>query len=101
MKKCSACKTVKPLTSFYKKASNKDGHGYECKECVFIYQHSPGGRAVATRARRKYHVSEKGRAASHAIERTPKRRAWKQADKPKHRMVVRNYDATPRAHEKH
>lgn len=31
------CKTVKPLTEFYKKGRNYDGYQISCKECFSVY----------------------------------------------------------------
>lgn len=33
-KKCKRCCETKPLNLFFKNKNNKDGHAYECKECV-------------------------------------------------------------------
>jgi hypothetical protein len=32
-KRCYSCKTVKPLSDFFKNCSKKDGYSYECKQC--------------------------------------------------------------------
>ena len=34
-KKCSKCKLVKNLSTFYKNASRKDGLTHACKECTY------------------------------------------------------------------
>ena len=36
-KRCSRCKTEKPLDSFCKHHASKDGHNHICKECVKEY----------------------------------------------------------------
>lgn len=33
MKKCSKCKTEKPLEEFHKRKASKDGYRHDCKEC--------------------------------------------------------------------
>lgn len=38
MKICSTCKIEKPLTDYYKHASNNDGHFGECKACCYQRQ---------------------------------------------------------------
>jgi hypothetical protein len=40
MKKCSKCKTVKPLSEFNKNKNkrNKDGHSYTCRKCTILYR---------------------------------------------------------------
>lgn len=32
-KMCTKCKTVKPVTEFYKNRNSKDGYHHSCKEC--------------------------------------------------------------------
>jgi hypothetical protein len=33
LKRCSKCKTPKPLSEFHKRKGSKDGHDHYCKEC--------------------------------------------------------------------
>ena len=39
-KRCSECKTEKPLADFHKKKSSKDGFNYRCKACIKVYMHA-------------------------------------------------------------
>lgn len=32
-KMCTKCKTVKPVTEFYKNRNSKDGYAWNCKQC--------------------------------------------------------------------
>jgi len=34
-KKCTKCKTIKPITEFYKDKQTKDKHGRWCKKCAY------------------------------------------------------------------
>lgn len=36
LKKCSKCKENKPYFNFYTHKKNKDGYGYQCKNCIKI-----------------------------------------------------------------
>lgn len=38
IKKCSHCKSEKPISDFYKNNKTKDGYSYPCKSCIKIYQ---------------------------------------------------------------
>lgn len=37
MKYCNSCQSLKPLTSFYKCKTHKDGLQYKCKDCIKVY----------------------------------------------------------------
>jgi hypothetical protein len=36
LKKCSKCKENKPYSDFYTHRKNKDGYGYQCKNCIRV-----------------------------------------------------------------
>lgn len=76
-KSCSKCKTVKPISGFYKDAIRKDGMQSRCKECsreaMTKYQKTDKCKAVKakynkTAARKatmaKYSKTKKGRAVA-------------------------------------
>ena len=54
-RKCTDCKTVKPLEDFYQDSSNKSlGRSYSCKQCAMEYQrqYNKKNRAKVTEASR-------------------------------------------------
>lgn len=69
MKTCSVCKQILPLESFHKRATSKDGRGYECKPC--------GSKRVAEWQRNN---REKSRA-----------NAKKHSDKPETKRYIRDW----------
>jgi hypothetical protein len=53
-KRCCRCKTVKPLSAFYRETRSLDGHTRACKPCSWAYQQNwrnrnPGVGAIASR----------------------------------------------------
>ena len=40
MKYCSKCDTTKPIEQFCKNKRSADGHAYQCKACIKVYQMS-------------------------------------------------------------
>ena len=57
MKQCHKCKTLKPVTEFWKNRPAPDGLFVHCKECCRRYNRSPQGKAKF----RRYEESVKGR----------------------------------------
>ena len=46
MKKCCTCKQEKPLDSFHKDKTSKDGHTYRCKECATFHSKAHHARRM-------------------------------------------------------
>jgi hypothetical protein len=53
MKKCSMCKTEKPLDDFYRRARNKDGRNSYCKECG--KKHYQNWKDFSPERKKRYH----------------------------------------------
>lgn len=54
MKKCSICKTVKPLSDFGKDKNRKDGHQYRCRVCDWPARRDSVNRTKDDNARKIY-----------------------------------------------
>ncbi len=69
-KRCSACKTFKPLLDFCKNKSQPDGHHSDCRVCKKTYQRAyqstEAGKAVNRRGQAKYRTTAKGIARQEA-----------------------------------
>lgn len=69
-KRCPRCKTIKPISGFYKHRSRKDGFSVWCKVCHNTdqkrYRQTKKGKAVNLRAIKKYQKTEKGKAVKRA-----------------------------------
>lgn len=64
-KKCSTCREVKPLDSFNRDASKKDGRVYRCKECRRVYasRYRENNKDRIAEAKRLYREENKDREA--------------------------------------
>ena len=80
-KKCSYCKTEKPLDQFHKDASLRDGVGYGCKKCVSVKSKNSYERRKGTDSYKK----QKALGQRKYIQRNPKRALA-------HRLARRNRD---------
>ena len=65
MKKCIGCKQIKPLDSFHKQSTRKDGHRSICKQCRSIKSRSEKNKALGRKRNRKYRHTEKGKENRH------------------------------------
>ena len=61
MKICTDCKQIKPLDSFHKLSTRKDGHRSICKQCRSIKSRSEKNKALGRKRNRKYRHTEKGK----------------------------------------
>ena len=61
MKACSVCKLEKPLDSFHRNSSSKDGRGCRCKSCSAIYDKNRAGDPKRVEARKRYAKTDNGR----------------------------------------
>ena len=81
-KECFKCKTVKPLTEFYKHERMSDGHLNKCKECT---------KSDATNHRNKNlekvraYDRERGKIPERIKANTENNRAWREEDKRRSR----------------
>ena len=81
-KECFKCKTVKPLTEFYKHERMSDGHLNKCKECT---------KSDATNHRNKNlekvraYDRERGKISERIKANTETNRAWREEDKRRSR----------------
>lgn len=64
-KKCSTCKEVKPLDSFHRNPSKKDGKANQCKECRRAYdsKYREKNKDTLTEKNRLYQENNKDRIA--------------------------------------
>jgi len=67
MKECGECKTIKPLTEFFKKKDSKDGLEYKCKVCRKLYiqnTQKPNGKKYYLKNRESIIISNRNYASS-------------------------------------
>jgi len=76
-KECFKCKTVKPLTEFYKHSEMGDGHLNKCKECT--KNDANKHRAENLEKIREYD-RKRGKLAHRVAQRTEVNRAWRAED---------------------
>lgn len=60
-KRCTLCKAVKPLSSFYKWIRGHDGYTSHCKDCIKSYYTSEHARKLARKRAKKYYYVQGGR----------------------------------------
>ncbi len=77
-KECFKCKTVKPLTEFYKHSAMADGHLNKCKQCT--RDDSNKHRSLNLDRIRAYD-RERGKLAHRIALRTACNKAWRAEDK--------------------
>lgn len=58
-KVCKGCDRLKSVDKFGKCSGNKDGLATQCKECINIYQQSPGRKTTQDKANKKYRQTHK------------------------------------------
>jgi len=89
MKKCKSCNKTKDISLFGKNRTYKDGHDSKCKDCryelVKAYRSTERGRESARGTVRRYHQSQKGKAAKRKYEVSDKGRENRRFDSIKHK----------------
>lgn len=76
-KKCFKCKTVQPLSEFYKHSAMADGHLNKCKTCT---KKDAGIHRVKNLETIRAYDRERGKLAHRIALRTAVNRAWRAAD---------------------
>ena len=94
MKTCTKCKIEKDICLFSKHKSTKDGHQYQCKECLKEYR-SLNKEKISNHAK-EYQSLNKGKITNYAKEyrKTDKGRASSTNSNHKRRTLLKKGDVT-------
>ena len=86
-KRCSKCKSTKPVSEFDKHSLSKDGYQYWCKECKKQYALNYSKTEKYKKGQERYYQSEKCKQTLRSYNRSKKgkqvHRRWRQSNKGK------------------